>query len=568
MWPAGPSPAGTMDEKSSLHGAGGTVTVIAEKEKGLPGGGLRRPTAAADSSLNWRAAIPQVLASVAALSLTLHAGVNMAFPAIMIPQLEDTDSPFKIDRDSASWIAAVVAVTTPMGSLLAGPVMDWAGRRAACLAPAAPLVLAWLLLPLAAGPLPGVGLVYASRALAGVGAGLSTAAGVYVSEVAHPSLRPALLCLNSVFVAAGILLTACLGAAASWSWLAVVFAALAAASAVAVALLAPESPHWLLSMAPAQQLERRTALARQALRRLNKDERMMEASWDRLVANSPVLPQQQQPKADEEGERLLPRRRLRGVAAFLEPATAKPMLILSALFVVQQLSGTYVIIFYAVPLFAEMGSRVGTTLDEYGVMVIMSVVRFVMSLVTALLSHRFGRRPMLIVSGLGMAACSVAAGATLVTAPASAPAPAAAALAANATSTARSVLSSGEVFEASWPPLAFVVLFVLFSSIGYLVMPWTLVSELLPLQSRGMGSGLLVSLAYLFMFGVVKSFPYTMAAVGARNVFYMFGGMACAGTVFVFFCLPETLGRSLGEIEAIFVKKSESARGRDSKASS
>lgn len=94
----------------------------------------------------------------------------------------------------------------------------------------------------------------------------------------------------------------------------------------------------------------------------------------------------------------------------------------------------------------------------------------------------------------------------------------------------------------------------------YLVMPWTLVSELLPLASRGMGSGLLVSLAYLLMFGVVKSFPYLMAAAGARNVFYLFGAVACAGTLFVFLCLPETLGKSLEEIEAAFVKK-RSERG-------
>lgn len=46
----------------------------------------------------------QILASCAALSLTLHAGVNMAFTAIMIPQLQEPGSPIAIDRDSASWI--------------------------------------------------------------------------------------------------------------------------------------------------------------------------------------------------------------------------------------------------------------------------------------------------------------------------------------------------------------------------------------------------------------------------------------------------------------------------------
>lgn len=545
-----------MDDKASLDANRGTAAVFVVEKSAVrsPSGGRSPATSA--SGIPWRNCIPQVVASCVALSLTLHAGVNMAFPAIMIPQMERPDSAIHVDRDSASWMAAVVAVTTPVGSLAAGPLMDWAGRRAACLAPAVPLVVAWLLVPLAAGPVPKVSLVYAARALAGVAAGLTTAAGVYVSEVAHPALRPALLCLNSVFVSAGILMTACLGAAMSWGWMGAVFAVVAAVSGVATLLLAPESPHWLLSMAPGRQVERRTALARRALRRLNKDDRVMESSWDRLVdsASRPVAAARGHGEGLGEGlgegQHLLGRRVFRSAAVFLQPATAKPMLILGVLFVVQQLSGTYVIIFYAVPLFAQIGSRIGTALDEFGVMVIMSTVRFVMSVVTALLSKRYGRRPMLMVSGLGMAACAVAAGATLVTAPALPVAPNG-----TATTPSSSVLASGEVFEASWPPLVFVVTFVTFSSLGYLVMPWTLVSELLPLASRGMGSGLLVSLAYLLMFGVVKSFPYLMAAVGARNVFYTFGAVACLGTVFVFFCLPETLCLSLDEIEAIFVRR-------------
>ncbi|XP_034242973.1 facilitated trehalose transporter Tret1-2 homolog [Thrips palmi] len=519
------------------------------------------PPKHAAPGISWRSAVPQVVACCAALSLTLHAGINMAFAAIMIPQMERPDSAIPVDRDSASWIAAAVAVTTPVGSLLSGPLMDWLGRRTACMATAAPLVLAWLVLPLAAGPWPVLGLVYASRAMAGAASGLSTAAIVYVSEVAHPSLRPALLCLNSVSVAAGILLTACLGTVMPWGWMAVVFAATAAASMLALLLLAPESPHWLLSMAPGKQMEQRAALARRSLRRLYKDDEMMEACWDRLVENAGTANKTRghadEDGVDGEGQNLLGRRVFRSVSVFLQPATAKPMVLLAIIFIVQQLSGTFVIIFYAVPLFAQMGSRFGTVVDEFGVMVVMSVVRFVMSIVTALLSHRVGRRPMMMVSGLGMAACSVAAGFTLRTALTPDLAP----VAVNATvapSVAPSVLGSGEVFQASWPPLVFVILFVMFSSLGYLVIPWSLMSELLPLASRGMGSGLLVSLAYLFMFGVVKSFPYFMAAAGARNVFYVFGAISCVGTAFVFFFLPETLGRSLAEIEKYFVKKGES----------
>lgn len=109
-------------------------------------------------------------------------------------------------------------------------------------------------------------------------------------------------------------------------------------------------------------------------------------------------------------------------------------------------------------------------LDEFGVMVIMSAIRFVMSVVAALLSRRCGRRPMMMVSGLGMAACSIAAGAALVTGSDPVQQGTTSALinatVSNATTAAPSILG-GEAFAASWPPLVFVLLFVMFSSIGY-----------------------------------------------------------------------------------------------------
>lgn len=40
--------------------------------------------------------------------------------------------------------------------------------------------------------------------------------------------------------------------------------------------------------------------------------------------------------------------------------------------------------------------------------------------------------------------------------------------------------------------------------------------------------------------------------MGSHGVFFFYGTMGLMGTVFVYFCLPETRGKTLDEIQAIF----------------
>lgn len=42
-----------------------------------------------------------------------------------------------------------------------------------------------------------------------------------------------------------------------------------------------------------------------------------------------------------------------------------------------------------------------------------------------------------------------------------------------------------------------------------------------------------------------------MGALGRGGTFWLFSGLSIVGTVFVFFVVPETKGKSLNEIQAI-----------------
>lgn len=85
---------------------------------------------------------------------------------------------------------------------------------------------------------------------------------------------------------------------------------------------------------------------------------------------------------------------------------------------------------------------------------------------------------------------------------------------------------------------------------------WTLVSEMFPNRIRGKAIAFASFTQWIFNFLVVLLFPHFLVSLGGAVTFLFLAAMSFIQWLFCYLYLPETKGKSLEEIESLWVKKS------------
>lgn len=107
----------------------------------------------------------------------------------------------------------------------------------------------------------------------------------------------------------------------------------------------------------------------------------------------------------------------------------------------------------------------------------------------------------------------------------------------------------------SWISTFFLLAYIVTSTFGFLTIPFTMLPELFPQRVRGVTAGLTVCLAYFLSFIAIKVYPSMLLIMGNEFIFLFYGLVSLLGTVFVYYILPETKGKSLQEIENLFKRR-------------
>ena len=108
----------------------------------------------------------------------------------------------------------------------------------------------------------------------------------------------------------------------------------------------------------------------------------------------------------------------------------------------------------------------------------------------------------------------------------------------------------------SWLTMLGMVLYLLFFAPGMGPMPWTINSEIYPSWARSWCLSASTSVCWLFNLVMSMTFLSLTRAITKHGAFYLYAGFASLGFVYFALKLPETKGKTLEELEDLFVDKS------------
>lgn len=190
-------------------------------------------------------------------------------------------------------------------------------------------------------------------------------------------------------------------------------------------------------------------------------------------------------------------------------------------------------------LFQEAGSE----LEPSTATIIVGVIQVVITFISTLVVDRLGRRILLMISGGVMAICTLLLGVYFYLS-----------------------TETDDSTDLGWLPLTSVCVFIVAFSLGYGPIPWMMVGELFAPQIKGFASSLSCVLNWLLAFLVTRFYSDLKDAFSTQATFWIFAVISAIGTVFVFFIVPETKGKTLDEVQRVLGgSSSPTARPDDSR---
>ncbi|MFL5864203.1 MAG: sugar porter family MFS transporter [Solirubrobacteraceae bacterium] len=459
-------------------------------------GGARAPAGDQDSfrgSFRWDVirSTPRyayLVASVAAIG-----GMLFGYDIGVISGAENLlKSQWQLSAGSEELAVSAVLIGAIVGGIFGGKLADAISRRYALMALAALYAAGAVATALA----PNLTLFIIFRIAVGVAVGASSMiVPTYIAELSPRQIRGGLVILQQLAISGGIFLSYVLDYiffSVGWGWRPMFAAAVIPGVALAVGMFyMTHTPRWLA-------MQGRWDEADQVMQRVNPD--CKDSEMDLL-------------RQDMEDSKRGSLREL------LSPGLRGAFIAGLGLAVLQQFVGPNTVLFYGPTIFGYAGISAGS--GGLVAEICVGAVLFVCVLPTIALVDMVGRKKLFYFGLIGMGSMLVLLGLAF------------------------------HFGAAGWGLGVLAILLVYIGCYSLSISPlfWLMTAELYPNRLRGIGASTATVANWSANLLISVTFLSAVDALGKDVVFWIYAAFAALGVVFVRFCIPETKGRSLEDID-------------------
>ncbi|XP_047539578.1 solute carrier family 2, facilitated glucose transporter member 8-like [Vanessa atalanta] len=108
--------------------------------------------------------------------------------------------------------------------------------------------------------------------------------------------------------------------------------------------------------------------------------------------------------------------------------------------------------------------------------------------------------------------------------------------------------------QVNWLPLALLIIFFIGYDAGIGIVPNVLIGEMFTMNVRSKGSAVALAVSWLSGFLVTVAYGAIVEHVGSYAAFWFFSSTGLISCLFTIFCIPETKGKSLLEVQDMLKK--------------
>lgn len=379
------------------------------------------------------------------------------------------------------------------GAIFSGRLADIFGRRKMLLTAAVAFIIGTLLSVFATQ----VFILILGRFIIGIAIGISSyTTPLFISEMAPTHYRGAMVLLNAITITGGEAIAFLIDyfLTPSSAWREMFAAGLIPAILLFMGMLfLPDTPRWLL-------LKGATERAQKILLRIRTQQ---QAAIEMQKIRQNILPQQNKWR-------------------YLFSKKIRPVLIIGlGLGIFQQFFGINTVMYYGPTIFHAVGFQ--NTQTQILVTFGMGVVNTIMSVVAVLIIDYVGRRKLLLI-GSAVAAISLGiVGYTF------------------------NQLNHSQNLQ--WLAVICMIIYIAGYCISVGSLFWLMISEIYPLNIRGLAMSVATAVQWAANFVVSMTFLSILNFIGPKDTFWLYAIMCLFCFAFVYYLVPETKGVSLEQIE-------------------